>query len=56
MEESSKDGEKQGEGKEEEESRDDGAIGERKVEGDGRTVRRGSGRCNKELGDRRWGK
>ena len=56
VEESSKDGEKQGEGEEEEESRDDGAIGERKVEGYGRTVSRGSGRCNKELGDRRWWK
>ena len=56
VEESSKDGEKQGEGKEEEESRDDGAIGECKVEGDGRAVSRGSGRCNKELGDRRWWK
>ena len=56
VEESSKDGEKQGEGEEEEESRDDGAIGECKVEGDGRAVSRGSGRCNKELGDRRWGK
>ena len=57
VQESSKDGEKQGEGKKEEESRDDGAIGERKVEGDGRTVRRGrSGRCSKALGDRRWGK
>ena len=54
--ESSKDGDQEGEGKEEEESRDDGAIGKRKVEGDGRTLRRGRGRCNKVLGDRRWGK
>ena len=51
MEESSKDGEKESEGEEKEKSRDDGAIGECKVEGDGGTRRRRSGRCNKELGD-----
>ena len=54
VDESSKDGDKEGEGKEEEKSRDDGAIGESKVEGDGGTVRRGGGRlCNEEVGDRR---
>ena len=55
VDESSKDGDKEGEGKEEKNGRDNGAVGECKVEGDGRTMRRGRGWCDQELDDR-WGK
>ena len=40
VDEAGNDGGKEEEGEEEEKDRDDGAIGEREVEGDGRTVRR----------------